>query len=251
MRSAWKLFRKTIFFAVLFFSVYCSTPQEKELKPVSTLDKTIGSVDGEEIIPLKYRTIYIHHFDNRSFSGDMVSRLKERLQQSYSRDARLKMVTEKDKADLFMYGEIGNFVEAPTAHDQFGEPLTYLLTIIVSVKIRVNPVKFPDATGRDSVLLENRIVRFDTTYAPRLPPFETRFIAQERMLTGLCDRIVYTSFEGWYSELKESRELGYDKEKSIKEELLKRVIQKDLPKEERDLLLKQQKQAEKDKSNQK
>lgn len=233
-------------FSALVFLITCSSSQEKELKPETTFDKTMGSVDGEEIIPLKYRSIYIHHFDNRSFSGDMVSRLKERLQQAYARDGRLKMATDKKKADLFLYGEIGQFVEAPTAHDQFGEPLTYLITMVVSIKIRVNPEKFPNASGRDSVLLENRIIRFDISYAPRTPPFETRFVAQERMLTGICDRIVYTSFEGWYSELKENRELGYDKEKSAKEELLKKVIQKDLPKEERDQLLRKQKEAEQD-----
>lgn len=221
---------------------YCASAGEKPGK----LEQTITSLDGEEVIPLKYRSIYIHHFDNRTFQTDMVRRLKERLQTTYQLDGRLKVRSDKESADLWLYGTVEQFGENPVGYDNFGQPTQFLLTLVVTIKQRVNLQRHPEVNEEQSVLLENRVIRFDTTWAPRLPPFESQFNAQERLILGISERIVHTSFDGWYSDLKTPRELNYDKYETLKKGEIERVIRKDLPKEQRQELLERYRQYDED-----
>lgn len=209
-----------------------NTPAQPELQSEeqgTEFDKTLESIDGEEVIPLKYTSLYIHHFDNRSYDGQVITRLKEKLQVAFMQDGRLKVLPEKKEADLFLYGTVGLYKQIPSSYDRFGQPVRFQLSIIVKMKVRVNPAK-----GED-VFLDNRVVRYDTTYSPRVAPFETRFSAEERLLIGLTDRIVQTTFSGWYSELKTDRELGYNRsgKEAGKKQASEVVIPKDIPKEKR------------------
>lgn len=232
--------RKSAYLSMMLIALSCNTTPEKTSGSKDTISATISSIYGEEIIPLKYTTIYIHLFDNRTYSSDAVHRLKEKIQISYNRDGKLKVTPEKAKAELWLYGEVSLFTQTPLNYDNFGQPVSYAITIICSIKVRENPVKNTDNNPPDGVLLDTKIVRFDTTYSPRIAPFETKFIAEERLLDGVSDRIIFTSFQGWYSEMKSNQELGYDKKQSENQLIIDRVVPKDLPKEQRDAIIKQQ-----------
>lgn len=215
------------------------------------LEAPIAAIDGEEIIPLRYRSIYIHYFDNRTFQADLVRRLRDRLAVSYQLDGRLKVSQNKEEADLWLYGTIEKYQENPVGFDNFGQPTQFWLTLVVNIRQRVNNEKYPDLSEHQDTLLENRIIRFDTSWTPRLPPFESQFNAQERLILGISERILKTSFEGWYSDLKTPRELNYDRYENLKQQEKERVIPRDLPKEQRQEILERIKQYEEDQKRKK
>ena len=100
--------------------------------------------------------------------------------------------------------------------------------------VRINP------QIEDAYLLEKRNVRYDTSYSPREDIFETEFMAQERLLDMMSKRIVLTVFEGWHTNLKTEKELGYEKNEdseSILNENDRIIVPKELPKEQRDEML--------------
>ncbi|MCS6984392.1 MAG: LPS assembly lipoprotein LptE [Leptospiraceae bacterium] len=234
-----------LFPLVYFLFVFqCSSPQER-----GGVEEALSSIDGEEVIPLKYRSIYIHHFDNRTFQADLVRRLRDRLQVTYQLDGRLKVAREKDEADLWLYGTVESYQENPVSFDNVGQPTQFWLTLIVSIRQRVNHLKFSELGEAESILLENRTIRFDTSWTPRLPPFESQFNAQERLILGISERILKTSFEGWYSDLKTPRELNYDRYEALKQAERERVVPKDLPREQRQEILQRIKQYEEEAKN--
>ena len=207
---------KSLIFLFLF-TIHCETsskitnsnPQKnietaESKQENSVLQQTASSIDGKEFIPLDIQSIYIHNFDNRSYDSDAVSRLKEKLQNSFNADGRLAIESSKEKADLWLYGSIDRLIKAPATFDQFRTPTKFLYTMVVTLKLRINP------RLREEELLNNKIVRYDTSYSPRQPPYETAFSARERLLDTLTARIVYTCKTGWYSDLKRLQELGHD-----------------------------------------
>ncbi len=192
----------------LLLLVACGSAQEKDEQPQNALGQTFAQIDGKEVIPLEYRTIYIHLFDNRSYEAQVVARLKEKLQIQFNMHGRLKVEAEKSKADVFLYGRIERFKMIPATYDQFNQITQYLMSIIVSIRVRVN-TKLHKV--EDDLLLDRRVVKYQTRYSPRVAPFENMFVAQERLLETLSNRVVYTAFEGWYSDLKSELELNKEK----------------------------------------
>lgn len=233
------VFRKTGFALtgiLVSLTLSCSSSQEKQTEPATPVDKSLQAVDGEEIIPQKYRSIYIQNFRNRNYESDLIGRLKEKLQLQFQQNGRLKVELNKDKADVILYGSLESFREVPATFDRFGQPSTYSLFSIVEVTLRVHQKHLEkDNPNANSIIMEKRIVRFDTTYSPRQPPFESRFTAIERLLDGLSQRTVHTVFNGWYSELKTKEELGYDQDRRRYEDE-EVVIPRDMSKEHREKL---------------
>lgn len=209
-----------------------STPKKDRGEETDALSGTLQSIDGEDVIPQKYKEIYVHLFRNQSFKADFVHRLKEKIQDEFRRDGRLIVSDDKNKADLWMYGSIESFLRAPIDYDEFGKPLRIRLALVVSFKL------WDPKNPEDPVVLDTRLIRFDTGFSSRLPPFESEFSAEERLLEGISRRIVYTSFEGWYTELKDKVELGYEKDNRTEIDDPK-MIGRNLPQKERERLLKE------------
>lgn len=167
--------------------------------------KEIKAPNGEEAVPLKYKSIYIHNFESRAYSAPLVGSLKEKLTMRFSLDKRLHVESIKEKADLWLYGRIDEFRKIPRQFDQFGAPESYLLSAIVTVWVR------PNTALSEEDIFEKKSVRFDASFSPKSGAHETEFIARERLLRGLSERILAVVKSGWYSELKTSEELGYEK----------------------------------------
>lgn len=246
MRS---LIINVIYIFLISLVLFCKSSESA--KKESTVSKTIHEFRGDEVIPLTYKSIYIHNFDDRSYKADIIGRLKQRLQVEFQTEGRLNVKSDKEQSDLWLYGSIEQFREVPRSFDNFGLPTTFQVTIIVRLKVRINPnsqaykaqlaVRKIQARELDGVLLDRRYVRMDITYSSRLPPFETQFSAHQRLISNLAVRIRKTVLDGWYSDLKTDIELGYNPQNSINQEKLERVIQKDIPKEKREEILKQNK----------
>ncbi|MDH5720017.1 MAG: hypothetical protein OEZ13_05265 [Spirochaetia bacterium] len=221
------------FYFLICLHFFCATGEQKQEKkpPENIIEEAFSSINGEEIITQNYRTIYIHNFSNKSFQGDLISRLKEKLQIEFQLDTRLKPISDKDQADLWLMGDIEIYHNIPTYFDKFGEPRRFMMSIGAIIWVRIN------SKIENAFLLERRKVRYDTAYSPHNEAFETEFMAQERLLDMTAKRIVLTVFDGWHTRLKTDQELGYEKSKENENWLENDkdiVIPKDMPKEERD-----------------
>jgi Lipopolysaccharide-assembly len=178
----------------------------------ATLGRGVGEIDSTPLTDeykkfrAKKRALYIQNFDNRTYSPQLTGRLKEKLQFAFARSASLNVITEKDQADLVLYGKIELYAEEPGVYDRGSMPLTYNLTIIVSTRMRARelnpPVKSKKIEKESESMYEQHDIRYMTTYNIGEPLFETRYIAEERMLEGLADRIVSAMYEPESLEVK-------------------------------------------------
>ena len=217
-----------IFLASMVTILSCFSGQTKENKitPRSDAQKFAMQFKGEKSDPRTYQTIFIHSFLNKTSKGILSPRLKEKLEIAYNADGKLQVRSEKKTAKVWLYGTILKYQKIPIRYNQFNQAVRYRLGIITSIKIVLNP-KYIEQT-----LLERRLIRYDINYNPLEIPFESEFLANERLLDGLANRIIYTSLEGWYSELKSEEELNRTKNYNLinNEELF---IRKDLPKDKK------------------
>ncbi|GEM_PF-2789196 len=136
------------------------------------------------------RQLYIQNFDNRTYAPQLTGRLKEKLQFAFTRRQSLTVTPEKDKAELVLYGKILLYTEEPGVYDRGSNPLTYNLTLVASMKLRVR-----GATETSEGESEQHTVRYTTMYSIGEPLYETRYIAEERLLEGVADRLVSSTYE--------------------------------------------------------
>lgn len=195
------LVKKT--FTILLAGFIIFSPACKSAE--TTKDNHSSSViDGDEPIPRKYKSIYFHNFINDSYTGELTGEIYEILLQKMSLQQRFKIEPEKDKADVWLFGKVEYYKLIPRNIDQFGRILQYNMTIVVSVWLS------PGSKFEQEDIFEKQTVRFDTFYSPEQPPYDTEFSARQRLIDGLCDRIIRAIMTGWYSDLKTKKELGYD-----------------------------------------
>lgn len=172
----------------------------------ATLGRGSGEVDSKPLTEdykkfraEKKRLLYIQNFDNRTYSPQLTGRLKEKLQFAFARSASLNVITEKDQADLILYGKIELYAEEPGVYDRTSMPLTYNLIIVASAKLRARHGQPEGDKKKRAVELdtmyEQHEIRYMTSYNVGEPLYETRYTAEERMLEGLADRIVNAMYE--------------------------------------------------------
>jgi len=179
------LFRSLIFLPVFFLS--CSSfggRADIDSAPLSEKYKKFRE---------KPRRLYIQNFDNRTYSPQLTGRLKEKLQLAYTRLQSLAVTPEKNQADLVLYGKIEQYVEEPGIFDRNSQPLSYNLTMIVSVKLRARGANTAEEDTND--LTEQHDLSYMTSYNIGEPYYETRYTAEERLLEGVADRIVSSTYE--------------------------------------------------------
>lgn len=240
------------FLLIFNFLLYtgCNSTEEKTVS--NDLSSNSNMIDGKEIIPSKYKTIYIHNIRNKTSESYISYRLKEKLKTLYLADGRLQIKTKKEDADIWLYASIEYYHKTPMHYDRFGRATEYRLGVAVTLKIQKNMKKILEdldkkneaiSSQEDPILLPSRSITSFHMFSPIR--FENERDAQEILLDSLAERIVYTSFNGWYTELKTQDELNYKKYKNQKS-LLKNfknrediVIPKDVSKEERERLEKE------------
>ena len=205
---------------VLFLS--CSSPQKQSVKekditgtvPKTKAERLIKGFRGEGNDPETYQSLYVHVIQNNTNRGLLGSRLKQKLEVAFNSDGRLQVVTEKNEAHVWFYGKILNYQKIPRRFDQFNQVTSFRLGILVQIRVALNP-KLEDENYPHARLLIKRRVRFDTNYSPLESPFEAEILANERLLDGLTDRVVYAAVEGWYSALKRADELNREENKNL------------------------------------
>lgn len=102
--------RRLILFFILMtglFSFFCQSESVKEN------GKSDFPIDGDEVIPRKYKSIYIHNFTNESYSGELTGEIKEILTQKMGMQQRFKIEPEKLNADVWLYGKIEYYQLTP------------------------------------------------------------------------------------------------------------------------------------------
>jgi len=202
-RAAWLAIYSLLLTTLVFTFPGCQTGSVRD-------DNAKSPIDGDEPVPRKYKSIYIHNFENASYEGDLTGEVKDLLTQKMGLQQRFKIEPEKANADVWLYGKIEYFKLIPRDMDQFGRPSRYNMILIVTIRV------FPNNKISDETIFDKKTIRFDTFFSPQQPPFETEFTAKQRLVEGLCDRIVSTVITGWYSQLKSNDELGYDPDKQKK-----------------------------------
>lgn len=143
------------------------------------------------------RSLYIQNFENRTYSPQLTGRLKEKLQYAFTRKPSLTVTPEKKDAELILYGKILMYAEEPGVYDRYSQPLNFNLTMVASVKLRVSKNAQKDGAKETELdpMSEEITVRYMTSYNKGEPFFEQRFTAEERLLDGLADRIVNSTYE--------------------------------------------------------
>lgn len=182
------------------------------LSACASLGRGQGEVDSTPLSEdyKKFRTqrrlLYIQNFDNRTYSPQLTGRLKDKLQLAFARSASLNITQEKSLADLVLYGKIQVYGEEPGVFDRSSSPLTYNLTIIVSTRMRAREQKAESTKQKDAAELdtmyEQHDIRYMTSYNIGEPLYETRYVAEERLLEGLADRIVSSTYEPEKTEVR-------------------------------------------------
>jgi len=139
----------------------------------------------------KKRLLYIQNFDNRTYSPQLTGRLKDKLMNAFSRSVSLALTEDKSKAEMILYGKILGYGEEPGVYNNYtSTPSTYNLTIVVATRLRAR-----DQGVDADPLTEEHSISYMTTYNPAEPLYETRFDAEDRMLQGIADRIVGSTYE--------------------------------------------------------
>lgn len=136
------------------------------------------------------RLIYIQNFDNRTFAPQLTGRLKEKLQIAISRSASLTITPDKEKAELILNGKILRYSEEPGVYDRATGPVSFNLEIAVSFRLRARA-----QADDEEAFYEQHAIRYMTSYSVGAPLFETRFLAEERLLEGLADRMAAAIYE--------------------------------------------------------
>lgn len=136
------------------------------------------------------RLLYIQNFENRTFSPQLTGRLKDKLQMAYTRLRSVSVTPDKGQAQLILYGKILLYAEEPGVYDRSAAPLTYNLSMVASVRIRAR-----GSAEEDAEPYEQHTISYGTTYTIGEPLYESRYVAEERLLDGLADRIVNTTYE--------------------------------------------------------
>lgn len=162
-------------FVVLIFCECAGLPNRESSSPLS---------ESYRQYRRHHNLLYIHNFDNRTYAPQLTGRLKEKVQRAFLRHRSLVVTTEKEKAELFLTGTIHHYSEEIAIYDRIAGPKSFNLEIIASFRIRARTTNGSEAPA------EEHTVRFMTNYSLAEPFFESRFVAEERLLEGLAERMV-------------------------------------------------------------
>lgn len=138
------------------------------------------------------KNIAVRPFENRSSQFDLGDTVTDGLTQKFSRDGRLKLVTQQP--DSTLEGEILDFSESVYSYDSANNVQDYMLRLSCSVV-------FTDLINNE-VIYENKNLALTEPYAApgqssSTAKSKTKEEATDELITRLFNTIIQNSLETW------------------------------------------------------
>lgn len=148
-----------------------------------------GCAPGERLsIPPDIRDLAVLPFNNSSAEPGLENILTDEVKQQLLAEGRLNLVGT-GKADAILDGEIYRYQRMPLIYDERDRVQQYR----VRVDIRYRLV---DPETEESLRSWDNVYRH-TTYSDVIPPIETEYDVQERVLYQLARDVVTSVVRGW------------------------------------------------------
>lgn len=152
-----------------------------------------GTINKDVNLPHDVKHIYIPVFKAEISITDpnIHQLLTEEIITQFNLDGSLFIAASAAKADAILEGKIKNYIHEALDYDENNLPILYRLNLEVEI------VFIDNKTG-DKMWSENEDNLFAiTTYSDRVPPIETEYLAQKRVIEELAQKIVNRTVSGW------------------------------------------------------
>lgn len=166
----------------------------------SYLNKAIGGIDGEPVIPRAANKIRIPVFRNLTGIAHISENLSLKLKEQVNMDGRLAVVPENIEADLRLDGIITGYEIQPIKFGNLGEPVRKRLRITASLKLI-------DLNKGKEIFFERSVQAFDE-FSDKIPPIITEMKIRDKVVDMLAKRITLKTINGWYTRLMTPVEKG-------------------------------------------
>jgi len=136
--------------------------------------------------PNEDRTMFLHNFTNQTFTGDIQRELTEVMRSEIIRRGNFRLLPEREKAALGLYGEVTVYRKEGRMYDNYRTPVRW--EVIMAVKIRIREMKPKSGPGFSAIKEVSAVVDF----SDREGFVESEFEARERLIRRLAMRINQT-----------------------------------------------------------
>jgi hypothetical protein len=183
-----------IAFIALFSS--CSTEQGRDL----TVEKVLGRMSGEPVVPRSANRIQVPEFDNLTPVHSLSARISIRVREEIASDGRLGIASGGEQADLLLEGKITSYQTQALEFNGAGLPVKKRMRMLAAVRLI-------DIVSNREIFSDRDIQAFET-YSEIAPPVSTEQTVQDRVLTELARRVAKQAVTGWYTGLMTREEKG-------------------------------------------
>ncbi len=144
-------------------------------------------ITGQHIIP-DMNNVALIPFENNTAEPGLEGLLMNEVVDQFIADGRLRLV-EADRSDVIVRGAIDTYKKIPLI---FGEQ-----DIVEQYRMRIElSVSLIDSQTEQPLRQFSKIFR-ETTYSSVIPPRETEFQAQRRVLRQLSRDVLTSTVDGW------------------------------------------------------
>ncbi|MGM0381460.1 MAG: LPS assembly lipoprotein LptE [bacterium] len=147
-----------------------------------------GCAGGSHSIPTNVRDLAVVPFDNSSAEPGLENILTDEIIQQLLAEGQLNLV-KPEEADVILRGNIDRYRRIPMIYDERDRVQQYRVRVEINYKL-IDP-----ATDRALRTFED--IYRQSTYSEVVPPIETEYDAQERVLFQLARDVVTSVVEGW------------------------------------------------------
>lgn len=144
-------------------------------------------------LPQNVKHIYIPVFkaDMNVYDPNIPQIFTNELITQFNLDGSLLVESSREKANAILEGKIKNYIRKAVDYDENNLPVLYRINMEAEIT-------FVDNSTGEKLWTENEERLFaTTTYSERVPPIETEFIAQKRVIEELAIKIVNRTVNGW------------------------------------------------------
>ncbi len=139
-------------------------------------------------IPADIRDLAVVPFDNSSAEPGLENILTDEIIQQFLAEGQLNLV-QPGQADVILEGSIDRYRRIPLIYDDRDRVQQYRLRVDISFQL-IDP-------DTERALRSFKNIYRQTTYSDLIPPRETEYDAQERVLYQLSRDVVTSVVEGW------------------------------------------------------
>ncbi|HOK40710.1 MAG TPA: LptE family protein [bacterium] len=156
-----------------------------------------GTINKHINLPENIKKIYVPVFKIglNVYDPNINYLLTQEIVTQFNLDGSLIVVSKVEEADAIIDGVVKNYIKEAIEFDEQNLPILYRVSIEAEITFRDN--KNGQKLWSDN---EEKLYAI-TTYSDRVPPIETEFIAQKRVIEELAIKIVRRAIYGW-SDLK-------------------------------------------------